>query len=101
MQLDAGTLDWILDKIHMLMNEPVHIPPTMAANSRIYSGAYMSFVREDLTYFIMPRRKFQPRELSLLKQRVGEWLVKRTDIFAALQVTGTQWHHTIYFLLLA
>lgn len=61
----------------------------------------MSFVREDLTYFVMPRRKFHPRELSLLKQRVGDWLLKKTDIFAALLVTGTQWHHTMYFLLLA
>jgi hypothetical protein len=94
-------LDWILDKIRTLLNEPIHIRPTIIGNSRVYSGAYMSFAREDLTYFVMPRQKLHPRELSQLKQRVGGWLLKRTDIFAALQVTGTQWHHTMYFLLLA
>ena len=60
----------------------------------------MSFIREDLTYFVLPPRNLPTLEIYNLKQRVGDWLVSRTDIFAGLQISS-QWNHTLYFLLLA
>jgi len=60
----------------------------------------MSFVREDLSYFVLPSQKLSTRALYLLKQRVGDWLIKRTDIYSALETNG-QWNHTLYLLSLA
>jgi hypothetical protein len=60
----------------------------------------MSFVREDLSYFVMPSQKLSTRALHLLKQKVGEWLLKRTDLYSALETNG-QWNHSLYFLSLA
>jgi hypothetical protein len=60
----------------------------------------MSFVREDLTYFVLPPGKLSTPDLHALKQRVGDWLVAKTDIFAGLQISS-QWNHTLYFLLLS
>jgi hypothetical protein len=48
----------------------------------------------------MPPKKMPTRALHLLKQKVGEWLLKRTDLYSALETNG-QWNHSLYFLSLA
>jgi hypothetical protein len=103
MKLDAGTLDWILDKIHQIVEEQLKIPQSVSVNG--YTGTFsdnswISFVREDLSYFVMPPHKLSKRALHLLKQKVGEWLLKRTDLYSALETNG-QWNHSLYFLSLA
>ena len=60
-------------------------------------NSWISFVREDLSYFVMPPRKMSTSALHLLKQKVGEWLLKRTDLYSALETNG-QWNHSLYFL---
>src|SRR5277367_6943134 len=58
---------------------------------------WVSFVREDSAYFVLPDRRLSKLALHLLKAKVGECLLKRTDIHAGLEI-DPQWHHTLCFL---
>ena len=94
----------MLEKIRRILEEQLNIPPGSIApttfNATFSDNSWMSFVREDLSYFVLPSQKLSTKALYLLKQRVGDWLIKRTDIYSALETNG-QWNHTLYLLSLA
>jgi len=96
--LDPGTFDWYLEKIHGFLEDPIHLRPTSFGGAQLYLGSYISLVREDLTYFVLPRQHLSTDERLILKQRVGEWLAKRTNILAALAAAGPQYKKLLFFL---
>lgn len=81
------------------MSIPTSIGSNMYATT-FSANSWLSFLREDITYYVMPPRKMSTQGLHLLKEKVGEWLLKRSDICSALETNG-QWNHTLYLLSLA
>jgi hypothetical protein len=97
-----SVVDWMVDKVKetIVVEEETKKAYEATGPPIPYSetdSARLSCLREDISYYVIPPRKMSKPALHLLKQKVGEWLIKRNDIIAAYE-NSPQWRHILYFL---
>ena len=66
---------------------------------KFWGPLLLSYAEEELSYIVMPPRKLSKAAISLLRERVGKWIIKRNDIHDSFKVVSKeQWADCVQWL---